>query len=121
MNTIVVHGYLGGDAETKKINTKNGDRKFCKFNVASRRPGSSDETDWIRCSYFTTPDAKLPNYLVKGKEVVITGRLQVDRVSDEDGKNTRWYNTVIANSIELAGRKSSTNKDDGDDQDDLPF
>ena len=76
-------GRLTRDCETKNINEKS---IIVKFSIACDRAGDRDETDFFDCFLFLPKEAKLPDYLKKGKLVFISGSLQQDRWETKDGE-----------------------------------
>jgi single-strand DNA-binding protein len=115
VNKVILLGHLGRDAETK--HTGSG-IAVTKFSLAtSRRIKDSqtgdykDETEWHNAILWRAEN--LANFLTKGKQVYVEGRLQT-RQWEKDG--VKHYSTeVVVDEIVLLGGKS-----DGADQPDRP-
>ena len=78
MNKIIVIGNLGRDPEMKY--TPNG-QGVTSFSVASSRKYTTssgeqrEETEWFNCSAFGKLADTCNQYLIKGKQVYVEGRL----------------------------------------------
>jgi single-strand DNA-binding protein len=107
VNTVTLLGNIGRDAETKF--TQSG-AAMTKFSVAtSRRLKKGDEwveeTDWHNIVVWR--QEKLANYLVKGKQVYLSGRLQTRSWDDPDTGKKRYATEVVADEIILCGGERS--------------
>jgi len=104
VNKVILVGNLGQDAETKFTP---GGVAITRFSVATSRrwkdPQSGewkDETDWTRVVLWRAEN--LANYLLKGKQLYVEGRLQTRSYEDKDGKKV--YSTeVVADEVILLG------------------
>jgi single-strand DNA-binding protein len=98
VNKVILLGHLGKDAETKF--TPSG-ASVTNFNLATNRRVKDqqtgewrDETDWHRIVVWQTEN--IANYLLKGKQVYLEGRLQTRTWEDKDGKKN-YTTEVICN------------------------
>lgn len=88
-NKIIIVGNLGRDPELRY--TAQG-TPVCSFSVATneRRKDRSgemqDHTTWFRITLWNRLAETASQYLQKGKQVYIEGRLRVDEYIDRDGK-----------------------------------
>ena len=104
VNKVLLIGHLGQDAETRF--TPSG-VSMTKFSVATNRRWKDqqtgewkEETDWARVVLWRQEN--LANYLTKGKQVYVEGRLQTRSYDDKDGK--KQYSTeVVADEVILLG------------------
>jgi single-strand DNA-binding protein len=104
VNKVILVGHLGRDAETKFTP---GGTAMTKFSVATNRRLKDqqsgewrDETDWSNVVLWKAEN--LANYLTKGKQVYVEGRLQTRSYEDKDGKKV--YSTeVVAEDVILLG------------------
>ncbi len=101
-------GHLGRDAETKF--TSNGVAKTT-FSVAtgwrSKDPQTGewrDETDWHNVVLWRQEN--LANYLTKGKQVYVEGRLQTRSYDDKEGKKA-YITEVVAQEVLLLGGRGA--------------
>ena len=104
VNKVIVLGHLGRDAET---NFTQSGVAVTKFSVAtSRRWKDSqseewkEETDWHNCVLWRSES--LANYLTKGKQVYVEGRLQTRSYEDRD-KVKRYVTEIVADEVILLG------------------
>lgn len=77
-------GRLGGDAVLKKNNIT--------FSMACQ---NGEHPQWVHVSYPYTPQGKLLTYLVKGKQVFVSGTLKVNH------NNNRIYFNLYASGLSL--------------------
>lgn len=98
MNNLTVNGNLVKDMEVK---TYGKDGIVASFTIANNeRVGQNDVASFINCTMFGEKRIEaLQKYLVKGCKVLITGRLQIDNVQNEDGYKT--YTKVIVDNLEI--------------------
>jgi len=95
VNKVILLGHLGKDAETRF--TPSG-TSVTNFTLATNRRTKDqqtgewrDETDWHRVVCWQAEN--ISNYLLKGKQVYLEGRLQTRQWEDKDGKKN--YTTEI--------------------------
>lgn len=101
MNIFNFTGRLGRDCETRY--TQAG-MAICSFAVAVDYGfGDNKGTNWIRCSLFgKRAEGKLPQYLLKGTQVAVSGELRVREYDDKDG-NKRTSVDVSVDKLDLIG------------------
>ena len=113
VNKVIVLGHLGRDAETAF--TQSG-VAVTKFSVATSRrwkDSQSDEwkeeTDWHNVVLWRSEN--LSNYLTKGKQVYVEGRLQARSYEDRDSVK-RYVTEIVADDvISLGGQHGSGSQD----------
>ena len=88
-NKVILVGNLGRDPELRY--TPQG-TPVCSFTMATneRRKDKSgemqDQTTWFRVTLWGRQAETASQYLTKGKQVYIEGRLRVEEYTDRDGK-----------------------------------
>ncbi len=104
VNKVILLGNLGKDAETKF--TQSG-VAVTTFSLATARRYKDqqtgewkEETDWHNLVLWRME--ALANYLTKGKQVYVEGRLRTRSYEDKDG-NKRYMTEVIADELILLG------------------
>jgi single-strand DNA-binding protein len=104
INKVILIGHLGKDAETKF--TPSGVAKT-NFTLATNRRWKDqqtgdwkEETDWHNIVLWRSEN--LANYLLKGKQIYVEGRLSTRSYDDKDG-NKRWITEVVADDVILLG------------------
>jgi len=106
VNKVILVGHLGKDAETKF--TPAG-VAVTNFTLATNRRWKDqqsgewkEETDWHRVVLWRSEN--LANYLLKGKQVFVEGRLQTRSYDDKEGKKVYTTEVVAEDVILLGGR-----------------
>lgn len=109
VNKVILIGHLGKDAETKFIPSGVA---VTKFSVATNRRWKDqqtgewkEETDWANVVLWRSEN--LANYLTKGKQVYVEGRLQTRSYDDKDGKKQYSAEVVADEVILLGGREGA--------------
>ncbi|MBM3785726.1 MAG: single-stranded DNA-binding protein [Acidobacteria bacterium] len=114
VNKVILVGHLGRDAETKF--TPSG-VSVTKFSVATSRRWKDqqtnewkEETDWHNVSLWRAEN--LAQYLTKGKQVYVEGRLQNRSYEDKDGQK-RYATDVVADDVILLSSGGRGGEDGG--------
>ncbi len=89
MNSTQLLGRLTREVELKYGASGNA---YCKFTLAVNRAFKKDETDFISCTAFGKAAETIAEYVRKGDQFAVTGRIQVD-VYEKDGE--KRYSTGI--------------------------
>ena len=119
MNKIIVIGHLGRDPEMRY--TPNG-QAVTSFSVASSRRYTNsageqkEETEWFNVSAWGKLGETCNQYLTKGQQVYIEGRMSSRTYEGRDG-TTRVSIDVFLNDVQFLGRGG----DGGGTTDSAPF
>lgn len=120
-NKVIAMGMLGADAE---IRHTQGGQAVMNFRLAAtetyydKDKQKQQRTEWISCVLWGSRAESLAQYLVKGTQVLIEGKLQTQSY-DKDGEK-RYRTQVVVNELCFAGGKrggdgdGSGNYDGGD-------
>ena len=106
-NKIIVVGNLGRDPELRY--TAQG-TPVCSFSMATnerrkdRNGEMQDHTTWFRITLWNRLAETASQYLQKGKQVYIEGRLRVEEYIDRDGK-PRHSLEVFATDMQFIGSR----------------
>jgi single-strand DNA-binding protein len=107
-NKIIIVGYLGRDPELK--HTPQG-TAVCKFPVATteKRKNANNEaeeiTTWFRVTTWGRQAELASEYLSKGRQVYIEGRLRLEEYIDREG-HTRISPEVNALDLQFLGQRN---------------
>jgi single-strand DNA-binding protein len=109
VNKVILIGNLGRDAETKY--TPSG-ASVTRFAVATTRSWKDQQTnEWKEETNWTNVvlwrQENVANYLTKGKQIYVEGRLQTRSYDDKDGKKVYATEVVADEVILLGGRGES--------------
>jgi single-strand DNA-binding protein len=121
VNKVILLGHLGKDAETKF--TPGGVART-SFTLATNRRWKDkqtgewkEETDWHNCILWRSENVS--NYLQKGKQVYLEGRLQT-RSYEQDGQKKYFTEVVCDDLILLSNRGDSGGGPGGGDYSQQP-
>jgi single-strand DNA-binding protein len=114
LNKVLLIGHLGRDPEMRY--TPSG-RPVTSFSLSTSRSWTSndgerrEETEWFNIVAWGNLAEICNQYLTKGQQVYIEGRLQTRGWEDETGKK-HFRTEVVANEmIMLGNRRSDENSD----------
>ena len=94
-----------------------------------------EKTEWHRVVFFGRLAEIADQYLRKGSQVYVEGKLQTRKWEDRDG-NERWTTEIVGNQLEMLGERmssgssqsnnvdqstSKSNFNDDEFDDDIPF
>ena len=105
VNKVILIGNLGQDPETR--NTQGG-QAVCNLRVATTdkykdRDGTwVDRTEWHTVTVWGKQAEACGQYLHKGKQVYVEGRLQTRKWQDKEGKD-RYSTEVVADNVRFLG------------------
>lgn len=105
VNKVILLGRLGNNPEIRY--TPNG-QAVANFNIATSeswndKSGNKQErTEWHRIVVWAKLAELCGQYLSKGRQVFIEGRLQTRQWDDKDG-NKRYTTEVVATSVQFLG------------------
>jgi single-strand DNA-binding protein len=104
VNKVILVGNLGRDPEVRYAQSG---MAICKLSVAVTervKDGDAwkDATEWFRVTVFGKQAENAGQYLQKGKQVYVEGRLKTDKYKDKDGVEKTSVE-VIANTIQYLG------------------
>lgn len=107
MNQVILIGHLGRDIEVRYTQSN---KAVGSFSIATNRKWKDgngewkEEVDWHNIVFWNCENVS--QYLVKGKQVAIRGRLQTRKWEDKDG-NKRYTTEVVVEQLQLLGGAGS--------------
>ena len=123
VNTATVIGNLGGDPQTRSL--PSGD-SVANFSLATTerftdRSGARQErTEWHRIVVFGKLADTCAQYLGKGRQVYVEGRLTTREYEAKDGTGKRYRTEIVARQVRFLGRRGDApNTADADES--IPF
>ncbi|MPZ17908.1 MAG: single-stranded DNA-binding protein [Luteitalea sp.] len=106
VNKVILVGNLGRDAELRftpaGVAVSNFSLATTDRRKDSRTGDWQDQTEWHRVVLFGKQAESLQDYLKKGKQIYVEGRLQTRSWDDRDGQK-RYTTEVLADRIQLLG------------------
>lgn len=93
MNDIKILGRL---VNTPDMGQSRSGKDYCWFTLAVPRKNNREEADFIRCIAFGKLANAISQHCNKGRQLLVSGRLQVSTSIDEDSKRIRYHHTVVA-------------------------
>lgn len=109
MNEVVLIGRLTKDPEIRYTQSQ---MAICNFTLAVDRPYSKNRqdnaptADFIRITVFDRQAENCNQYLSKGSQAAVQGRIQTGSYKDKNG-NTVYTTDVIAGRVEFLGSRNS--------------
>lgn len=99
VNKVILVGRLGKDPEARA----SGDLKIVKFSLATDRfgKGKDDGPDWHNVVCFGRTAELCEQYLTKGRQVYIEGRISYNKY-EKDGE-TKYFTEINANEVRFLG------------------
>ena len=104
MNTVTVIGRAGQDAEIKYF--ESGKVKTTFSLAVNRRDAKTKEevADWFNIEVWDKQAEFAAEYIKKGRQVVVDGRISISKWTDQSGEERERF-LVVANNIRLLGSK----------------
>lgn len=111
INKVILVGNLGADPETRYMPSGGAVTNLSIATTDSWRDKESGEqqerTEWHRVAMFGRLAEIAGEYLRKGRQVYIEGRLRTRKWQDRDG-NDRYTTEIVANEMQMLGGRSDT-------------
>ena len=111
VNKVILLGRVGADPEVKYMPSGNAvlnlsiatNRKFKNQETGSYE----DKTEWHRVVFFNKPAETIGQYIKKGQQLYVEGRLQTRKWQDKDGIE-KYSTDIISDNFTFIGSKSDT-------------
>ena len=105
LNSCSFIGRLGNDPETKY--TASGTQVTNISIAVGWKSKDKEGTEWVRVTAFGKLAEIMSQYLNKGSQVYIQGRMKTDKWQDKDGKD-RYSTGIVADNLQMLGGKSES-------------
>jgi single-strand DNA-binding protein len=105
VNKVILIGNLGADPELRYTS---GGSAVTELRLATSRKwtdksgNAQEDTQWHRVVVWGKQAENCKEYLSKGRQVYVEGRLQTRQWEDRDG-NKRWTTEVVAEQVQFLG------------------
>lgn len=109
VNKAILIGNLGKDPEMRYMP---GGEAVANITLATTdtwkdKSGTKQEkTEWHRVSFFGRQAEVVGEYLKKGSQIYVEGRIQTRKWQDKDGQD-RYTTEIVADRMQMIGGKSS--------------
>jgi single-strand DNA-binding protein len=114
INKVFLLGNLGADPETRYTADGSAVTNFRMATTVYYKDKGGDRkeiTEWHRCVAFGQTAEIAGEYLLKGSQCHIEGRIQTRKWEDKDG-NDRYTTEIVVDRLTLLGKKSDSDDDD---------
>ncbi|MGB5725729.1 MAG: single-stranded DNA-binding protein [Thiogranum sp.] len=116
VNKVILVGNLGADPEGKYMPNGNAVANVTLATSESWKDKQSgeqkDKTEWHRVVFFRRLAEIAGEYLKKGSQVYLEGKLQTRKWQDKNG-NDRYTTEIIANEMQMLGGRGGGSADFG--------
>ncbi len=109
VNKVILVGNLGNDPDVRY--TQDG-RAIANISIATTESWKDktsgekvEKTEWHRVVFFNRLGEIVAEYLKKGSQIYVEGRLQTRKWQDKEG-NDRYTTEVVANEMQMLGGRS---------------
>ncbi len=111
VNKVILIGNLGNDPDVRYTA---GGAAIANISIATteswrdKESGEQQEkTEWHRVVFFGRLAEIVSEYLRKGSQVYVEGRLQTKKWQDKEG-NDRYTTEIVANEMQMLGSRGSS-------------
>ena len=113
VNKVILLGHLGRDPEIRYM--PDGTAVATSESYKDRDGNRQERTEWHRIALYARTAEVAGEYLRKGSQVFIEGRLRTQKWTDKDGQD-RYTTEIIGDRMQMVSRRSGE-ADDGGQQD----
>lgn len=118
MNSVQLSGRLTRDLELRRLDNSNKtavinfilavDKEISKEKRERAINQGKQTADFIPVTVFGKPAENCANYLEKGSQVIVTGKITTGSYTDQSGE-TKYTMQVTADRVEFVGAKKNSN------------
>ena len=112
LNKVILIGHLGRDPENRYLPSG---EQVTNISVATTENWTDKQsaekkslTEWHRCVFFGKLAEIAGQYLKKGSQVYVEGRIRTNKYTDRDGVE-RYQTQIIADTMQMLGSKQDGN------------
>ncbi len=119
LNKVMLIGNLGADPEVRYMPTGGAVVNITlatSMRWKDKQSGErKEETEWHRVVFFNRLAEVVGEYLKKGSQIYVEGRLQTRKWQDQNGQD-RYTTEIVASEMHMLGSRSGGTADFGGDQ-----
>ena len=118
VNKAIILGHLGRDPALKYLQSG---QPVCNLNIATSRKYTNkqneqvEETEWHRVTVWGKQAEHCNNFLTKGRQVYVEGRLET-RSYDKDGQK-HYTTSIVADTVQFIGGAPGGERQEGGPRD----
>ena len=113
VNKVTLIGNLGNDPELRSTQAGSAVANITLATSESWRDKETQETkervEWHRVIFFGRLAEVVNEYLRKGSQVYVEGRIQTRKWQDKDG-NDRYTTEIVANEMQMLGSRGTNSE-----------
>jgi len=123
VNSVTVIGNLGATPEVRSLPSG---QSVANLSLATterftdRNGGKQQRTEWHRIVAFGKLAETCAQYLSKGRQVYVEGRLTTREYEAKDGTGKRYRTEIVARQVRFLGRRTDA-PDTADADESIPF
>lgn len=108
MNKVILSGRLCADPDVRYSDVRGEQMAVASYRLAVNRI-KADETDFITCVAFGKAGEFAEKYLKKGTKMLISGRIQTGKYTNQDNQTIYTTNVVVETQEFCESKKNSEN------------
>ena len=114
VNKAILLGNLGKDPEVRYTQSGSAVANFSLATTRAYKQGEEwkEETEWHNIVVFGRTAERCSEYLQKGSQVYLEGRIQTRKWEDRDG-NTRYTTEIVASDVQFLSRSKGQGEGGG--------
>jgi single-strand DNA-binding protein len=124
VNKVIVIGNLGANPDIRALPSG---QNVANFSLATterftdRNGAKQERTDWHRIVAFGQLAHTCDQFLSKGRQVYVEGRLTTRQYEAKDGSGKRYRTEIVARQLRLLGNRTNGKTSKAETSDDIPF
>ncbi len=111
INKVIIVGNLGGDPETRYMPSGSAVTNLTVATNESWKDKATgeqkDRTEWHKVAMFNRLAEIAAEYLRKGSQVYIEGKLRTRKWQDKNGQD-RWTTEIVADEMQMLGSRGGS-------------
>lgn len=118
VNKVLLLGNLGRDPEVRYLPSGNAVANFSiatSENYTDRNGAKQERTDWHNIVVYGKQAETCGQYLKKGRQVFIEGRISYRNYEAKDGTGKRYVTEIVAQRVQFIGGRAGAGADNGGD------